>query len=58
MKESIREKQILDSLCAGQPITINSRVYNLDNDEARKFLAFIRTLSSNIIPNYESAYHQ
>lgn len=49
MKESIREKQILDSLCAGQPITINSRVYNLDNDEARKFLAYIRTLSSNII---------
>ena len=23
--------------------------YNLDNDEARKFLAYIRTLSSNII---------
>jgi len=49
MKESIREKQILNSLCAGQPITVNSRVYNLDNDEARKLLAYIRTLPSDII---------
>lgn len=48
MKESIREKQILDSLCAGQSITINNRSYNLDNDDSIKLLTYIRTLSPDI----------